>query len=51
MDHRPINVSRRIHGRKHAGVRLVQEGVTLMRVLDSHKERVALAVPAFAARL
>ena len=30
---------RRIHGRKHAGVRLVQEGATLMPALDAHKER------------
>ena len=30
---------RRIHGRKHAGVRLVQEGATLMPTLDAHKER------------
>ena len=31
----------RIHGRKHAGVRLVQEGATLMPVLDAHKGREA----------
>jgi hypothetical protein len=33
----PKGHARRIHGRKHAGVRLVQEGATLMPVLDAHK--------------
>src|SRR5204863_5199889 len=28
---------RRIHGHKHTGVRLVQEGATLMPVLDAHQ--------------
>jgi hypothetical protein len=37
----PKGHERRIHGRKHAGVRLVQEGATLMPVLDAHKEREA----------
>jgi len=35
----PKGHSRRIHGRKHAGVRLVQEGATLMPALDAHKDR------------
>ena len=35
----PKGHERRIHGRKHAGVRLVQEGATLMPALDAHKER------------
>jgi hypothetical protein len=35
----PKGHQRRIHGRKHAGVRLVQEGATLMPVLDAHKGR------------
>jgi len=35
----PKGHERRIHGRKHAGVRLVQEGATLMPVLDAHKGR------------
>ena len=35
----PKGHERRIHGRKHAGVRLVQEGATLMPVLDAHKDR------------
>ena len=33
----PKGHERRIHGRKHAGVRLVQEGATLMPALDAHK--------------
>jgi hypothetical protein len=37
----PKGHERRIHGRKHAGVRLVQEGATLMAVLDAHKGREA----------
>jgi hypothetical protein len=37
----PKGHERRIHGRKHAGVRLVQEGATLMLVLDAHKGREA----------
>jgi hypothetical protein len=35
----PKGHERRIHGRKHAGVRLVQEGATLMPTLDAHKNR------------
>ena len=35
----PKGHQRRIHGRKHAGVRLVQEGATLMPALDAHKDR------------
>jgi hypothetical protein len=35
----PKGHERRIHGRKHTGVRLVQEGATLMPVLDAHKDR------------
>lgn len=35
----PKSHERRIHGRKHAGVRLVQEGATLMPTLDAHKDR------------
>ena len=35
----PKGHQRRIHGRKHAGVRLVQEGATLMAALDAHKDR------------
>jgi len=33
---KPKNHERRIHGRRHAGVRLVQEGPTLVLTLDSH---------------
>jgi len=35
----PKGHQRRIHGRKHAGVRLVQEGATLMPTLDAHQGR------------
>ena len=35
----PKGHERHIHGRKHAGVRLVQEGATLMATLDAHKDR------------
>jgi hypothetical protein len=35
----PKGHERRIHGRKHAGVRLVQEGATLMPTLDAHKDK------------
>ncbi len=35
----PKGHERRIHGRKHAGVRLVQEGATLMPALDAHQDR------------
>jgi hypothetical protein len=35
----PKGHQRRIHGRRHAGVRLVQQGATLMPVLDAHKDR------------
>ena len=37
----PKGHERRIHGWKHAGVRLVQEGATLMPTLDAHKDREA----------
>jgi hypothetical protein len=33
----PKGHARRIHGHKHAGVRLVQEGATLTLVLDAHR--------------
>jgi hypothetical protein len=33
----PKGHERRIHGHRHAGVRLVQEGGTLMLVLDAHQ--------------
>ena len=33
----PKGHARRIHGHKHTGVRLVQEGATLMPVLDAHQ--------------
>ena len=32
----PKGHERRIHGRKHAGVRIVQEGPTLVHALDVH---------------
>ena len=32
----PKGHERRIHGRRHAGVRLVQEGATLAMALDAH---------------
>jgi hypothetical protein len=32
----PKGHERRIHGRRHAGVRLVQEGATLLPTLDAH---------------
>jgi len=35
----PKGHQRRIHGRKHAGVRLAQQGATLMPTLDAHKDR------------
>lgn len=34
----PKGHERRINGRRHAGVRLVQEGATLMPALDAHRE-------------
>jgi hypothetical protein len=34
----PKGHERRIHGHKHAGVRLVREGPTLMPALDAHRE-------------
>ena len=37
----PKGHERRIHGHRHAGVRLVLEGATLMLVLDAHRERAA----------
>jgi len=33
---RPKGHERRIHGRRHAGVRIVQQGPTLMLALDAH---------------
>lgn len=38
----PKGHERRIHGRRHAGVRLVQEGATLAVVLDAHQRKVGL---------
>jgi hypothetical protein len=32
----PKSHERRIHGHRHAGVRIVQEGPTLMQALDAH---------------
>lgn len=37
----PKSHERRIHGHKHAGVRIVQEGATLLPVLDAHLNRKA----------
>ena len=34
----PKGHERRIHGRCHAGVRLVQEGATMMLALDAHRQ-------------
>jgi hypothetical protein len=34
---RPKGHERKIHGRRHAGVRMVQEGATLLLVLDAHE--------------
>ena len=39
----PKGHERRINGRRHAGVRLVQEGATLMPVLDAHREGAAFS--------
>jgi hypothetical protein len=33
----PKGHERRIHGRRHAGIRLVQEGATLLPALDAHR--------------
>jgi hypothetical protein len=38
----PKGHERRIHGRRHAGVRIVQEGPSLLLVLDAHREREGL---------
>jgi hypothetical protein len=35
---KPKNHERRIHGRRHAGIRLVQEGPTLVLTLDAHEQ-------------
>ena len=35
----PKGHERRIHGRRHAGGRIVQEGPTLLLVLDAHSQR------------
>ena len=32
----PKGHERKIHGRRHAGVRIVQEGATLLLALDAH---------------
>jgi hypothetical protein len=37
----PKGHERRIHGHRHAGVRLVLEGATLLPVLDAHRDRTA----------
>src|SRR5919197_6341640 len=37
----PKGHERRIHGHRHAGVRLVQEGPTLLLALDAHLEHPA----------
>jgi len=34
----PTGHERRLHGQRHAGVRLVQEGPTLLLALDAHRE-------------
>jgi hypothetical protein len=34
----PKSHERRIHGRCHAGVRIVQEGATMMLALDAHRQ-------------
>lgn len=34
----PKGHERKIHGRRHAGVRIVQEGATLLLVLDAHRD-------------
>jgi hypothetical protein len=34
----PKGHERRIHGRSHAGVRIVQEGATMMLALDAHRQ-------------
>lgn len=36
---KPKGHERRIHGRRHAGVRIVQEGPTLVLALDAHDDR------------
>lgn len=36
---KPKGHERRIHGRRHAGVRIVQEGPTLVLTLDAHEQR------------
>ena len=38
----PKGHERRIHGHRHAGVRLVQEGPTLLLALDAHLEHPGL---------
>jgi hypothetical protein len=35
---RPKGHERKIHGRRHAGVRIVQEGATLLLVLNAHED-------------
>src|SRR5204863_5205421 len=41
----PKGHERRIHGRKHAGVRLVQVGATLLPALDAHQAHPGLYQP------
>ena len=38
----PKGHARRIHGHQHAGVRIVQEGPTLLLVLDAHQQHEGL---------
>jgi hypothetical protein len=38
----PKGHERRIHGRRHAGVRLVQQGATLIPALDAHRGHAGL---------
>jgi hypothetical protein len=42
----PKGHERRIHGHHHAGVRIVQEGATLIHVLDAHLRRPEPLTPA-----
>lgn len=39
---KPKSHERRIHGHRHAGVRIVQEGPTLLLVLDAHSKHPAV---------
>ena len=42
---KPKGHERRIHGHRHAGVRIVQEGATLVLVLDAHANRQGAFTP------